>query len=210
MLDVLDADWQEREAQDEADPAPQDIFKLRRNCLLIKYLSNVRGRSSALKRVVGAIFVDGGSEDLRAYPEVFTNETLEIKAQNGQKRKREDDFEHKFGDYNDDEDDLEFESGTPAPSQETDDVHESSLSDPWMGGPESIALRQRILVLVSGIIVKSRIVLISPAFTRCVLHPGRICELCDLVRRLLRQHEATTSTSLLPLIFALSFITDTP
>lgn len=153
MLDVLDADWKEREAQDEADPAPQDIFKLRRNCLLVKYLSDVKGRSSALKRVVGSIFVDGGSEDLRAYPEVFADEILEIKSQNGQKRKREDDFEHKFGDYNDEEDDLEFDSGTPAPSQEIDDGPGSSGPDPWMGGPESIALRQRVLVLVSGMLL---------------------------------------------------------
>jgi hypothetical protein len=149
MLDVLDADWNEREVQDEADEVDQDHSKMRKNSLLVKYLSDVKGRSSALKRVVGSIFVDGGSEDLKTYPEVFANETQEVKSQNGQKRKREDDFEHKFGDYNDEEDDLEFDSGTLAPSQETDDEEESPAPDPWMGGPESITLRQRVLTLVS-------------------------------------------------------------
>jgi hypothetical protein len=185
MLDVLDADWKEREAQDEEDLAPEDIFKLRRSCMLVKYLSDVRGRSSALKKVVGSIFVDGGSEDLRAYPEIFTNETLEIKAQNGQKRKREDDFDHKFGDYNDEEDDLEYDSGTPAPSQETDDENGSSAPDSWMGGPESIALRQRVLVLVSGMLRESMTVLNSLAFARCILPPGRVHRLWNFVRCLL-------------------------
>lgn len=179
MLNVLDADWKEREAQDEKDlqrnSAQKDPFKLRRNCMLVKYLSEVKGRSSRLRRVVGAIFVDGGCEDLRAYPEIFTNETLEPKRQNGQKRKREDDSEHKFGDYNDGEDDLELDSGSPAPSQDTDDGNGTPAPDPWMGGPESIALRQRVLVLVSGILPRSSAILNFLAFTRCILPSGPIC-----------------------------------
>jgi hypothetical protein len=149
MLDVLDADWNEREAQDiAASPEGGDEFRLRKKSILGSYLASVKGgRSTALKRVVGSIFVDGGLRDLRTYPEIYGNETLDIKPPNGQKRKRED--ENNFGDYHNEEDDLEFESGTPTPSQETDDGSTSSVSDPWMGGSESIALRQRLLVLVS-------------------------------------------------------------
>ena len=169
MLDVLDADWKEREAQDVEDLVTEDDYKMRRNSLLLKYLSDVRGRSSALKRVVGSIFVDGGSEDLRAYPEMFPNETLEVKAQNGQKRKRKEDFEHKFGDYNDEEDDLEFDLETPASSQETDDGSGTPTADPWMGGPDSIVLRQRVLTLVSRLLPIRKIVLKSSAFKSCTL-----------------------------------------
>lgn len=151
MLDVLDADWNEREAQDIENLMSEDDFKLRRGSLLVKYLSGAKGRSSGMKRAVGSIFADGGVEDLRAYPEIFDNETLEVKAQNGQKRKREDYPETKFGDYNDENEDLEFDSETPAPSQETDDDSGSAAPDPWMGGSESIILRQRVLVLVSGV-----------------------------------------------------------
>jgi hypothetical protein len=162
MLDVLDADWKEREAQDvedaafkerlKTDPEAKCEYKLLRNSLLVSYLWGVRGRSSALRWVVGAAFVDGSSEDLRAYPEVFQNETKEVKAENGQKRKREDEFQYKFGDYDNEEDNVEFDSaGTPpASSQETDDEDSISTSDPWMGGSESIVLRQRVLALVSG------------------------------------------------------------
>jgi hypothetical protein len=151
MLDVLDADWDEREAQDKAIQEAEKSFKMRKGCLLVRYLSDAKGGSRALERVVGSIFVNGGSADLKAYPEIFANETLEVKAQNGQERKREDEFGHKFGDYNDEEDDLEFDSGSPGPSQETDDGNGDSAPNPWMGGPESIALRQRVLVLVSTV-----------------------------------------------------------
>ena len=147
MLDVLDEDWIARGAQDKANELAGDTFKMRENSLLVKYLSSVKGRSSALKRVIGSIFVDGGSEDLRAYPEVFENETSESRAQSGHKRKREDDF----GDQSDGEDQFGFGSETPLPSQETDDGDWSSGPDPWLGGPESIKLRQRVLTLVSGL-----------------------------------------------------------
>ena len=145
MLEVLDEDWNERGAQDKSNEVAGDAFEMRRNSLLVKYLSSVKGRSSAFKRVVGSIFVDGGSDDLRAYPEVFANETLELKADNRHKRKRE----HDFGDHNDEDGEFEFDSEAPAPSQEADDGNWNSAPDPWLGGPESIKLRQRVLTLVS-------------------------------------------------------------
>jgi hypothetical protein len=160
MLDVLDADWKEREEKDkeesfkatglEEGSEAECQFEMLRNSLLVKYLSDVKGRSSAAKRVVGAAFTDGGPEDLRSYPEVFPNETKEAQTQSGQKRKRGDDFKE-TSDY-DHEDEAAFESSqprdeTPESSQNTTDGVETP--DPWMGGPESIILRQRVLTLVS-------------------------------------------------------------
>jgi len=145
MLDVLDEEWVERQAQDDMNGV-DGSFTMRKNSLLVRYLSGVKGRSSALRRVVGALFVDGGSEDLRAYPEVFMNETLELKkAQSGQKRKREDDLEHTFGEG----DELEFDYEAASPSQKSNDA---LVPDPWIGGFESIKLRQRVLTLVSRIL----------------------------------------------------------
>ena len=151
MLDVLDADWKEREARDTEDAVSEDDFKMRRGSLLVKYLAGAKGRSSGMKRAVGSIFANGGDKDLRAYPEIFDNETLEVKAQNGQKRKREDHSESKFGDYNDEDESLEFDSGTPTPSQEANDDGGVSAPDPWIGGSESIILRQRVLTFVSDV-----------------------------------------------------------
>jgi hypothetical protein len=159
MLDVLDADWQERErldTEDETfqsnikdDPAAVSPFKMLRRCLLVQYLSEVKGRSSPLKRVVRSAFTDGGPESLKEFPEVFPNETKEVK-HNGQKRKRS----NKYGGYDDEDDEDIFDSSeltdqTPEPFQDIDDGEAVPSQDPWLGGTESIALRQRVVTLVS-------------------------------------------------------------
>jgi len=155
MLDVLDADWKEREAQDgetQADPEDQFVYKTVRQSLLVQYLSDTRGRSSAVKRVVRSAFADGGPDSLREFPEVFPNETRELKVQTGQKRKR-DGVEHRFGDYDDDEAESGFESSELADQIEEhfqDDGEDTMPSiDRWLGGTESILLRQRVITLVS-------------------------------------------------------------
>ncbi len=155
MLDVLDADWTEREAQDGLDAANTQIGEdegpLLRKSLLVKYLSDVKGRSSAVKRVVRSAFADGSPESLREFPEVFPNETKELKVQNERKRNRESPVKHHFGDYCDDDaetamDSAELTDQTPEPFQDSDN---ESVVDLWLGGTESIALRQRLLALVS-------------------------------------------------------------
>lgn len=155
MLDVFDADWLERERQDKLAQASQEIgdqeWPLLRKCLLVKYLSDAKGRSSALKRVVRSAFADGSPDSLKEFPEVFPNETKELKAQSGQKRKRANSMKHHFGDYDDEGADTAMDSSeltdqTPEPSQGADDT---PIVDPWLGGTESIALRQRLLALVS-------------------------------------------------------------
>lgn len=135
MLDVLDADWNERKTTG-TDSGVQ-------NSLLVRYLAEAAGRSSAMKRVVRSAFADGSDESLKEFPEVFSNETRELKVQNGQKRKREDPTDREFGNYLDSEGDSEL---TDQVSQDEDDIPEI---DPWIGGPESILLRQRLINLVS-------------------------------------------------------------
>jgi hypothetical protein len=162
MIDVLDADWEEREAQDrEGSPRSPDSAQgpditcqsMRRGALIVKYIADVKGRSSAVKRVVGAAFAAGGVEDLRSYPEVFQNETREFQAQNGQKRKRGDSIRPEFGGFDDDDmDEASFDSSQPTDgNQESsqNSLEEEVTMDPWMGFPDSIILRQRILVMVS-------------------------------------------------------------
>jgi hypothetical protein len=155
MLDVLDADWEEREAQDgetQANPKDQFVYKAVRQSLLVQYLSDTRCRSSAVKRVVRSAFADGGLDSLREFPEVFPNETRELKTQTGQKRKRGG-VEHRFGDYDDDEAESAFESPELADQieehfQEGGEVNMPRI-DRWLGGTESILLRQRVITLVS-------------------------------------------------------------
>lgn len=136
MLDVLDTDWNERSSTGSDSGTV--------NSLLVKYLSEAKGRSSAMKRVVRSAFADGTPDSLKEFSEIFANETKELKPQNGQKRKRDSPVKHEFGDYNYDEAESELTEGT---SQDEDDID----VNPWMGGPESIMLRQRVVTLVSGI-----------------------------------------------------------
>lgn len=181
MLDVLDADWKEREREDADDkgfksrmktnPDVECEYKSLEKSLLVQYVSGVKGRSSAMKRVVRSAFADGGSESLREYPEVFQNETKELKLQTGQKRKRDDRVKRQYEDYNGEEvDEAAFDGpqltdGTPEPSQATNDE-----GDPWLGGTESIILRQRVLTLVSS--VSERITNFSNIFSSHVWRPS--------------------------------------
>jgi hypothetical protein len=156
MLDVLDADWRERDRQDSLNSGASkhigdEAESSLRKCLLVKYLAEAKGRSSAVKRIVRSAFADGGPDSLREFPEVFQNEIKDLQAHRGQKRKREDPMDQNFCYYDDEDaetavDSSELTDQTPEPSQDNDDL---SAIDPWLGGTESIALRQRFLALVS-------------------------------------------------------------
>ena len=162
MLDVLDADYREREAQDKEihqnklkeDPIAQLDRINGRECLAVKYLANVKGKSTALRRVVGAIFTDGGADDLRSYPEVFENETQEPRSEKDRKRKRAETLNDEFDEFDDDaQDDQSLPSSqlgdaTPPPSSQATDNGDVA-PDPYMGGPEAIILRLRVMSLVS-------------------------------------------------------------
>lgn len=162
MLDVLEEDWRERKEQDlndeshqsrlQQNPEAQCSYTKLRKSIAVEYLSDVKGRSSAIKRVVGAAFTDGGTDDLRIYPEVFQNESVTFKPKNGHKRKRGDEIDQDFGDFyaaneGDASSPPKSENSTPEPSQSSGDGE--LAPDPWLGGPESIVLRQRVIALVS-------------------------------------------------------------
>ncbi|KAH6713647.1 hypothetical protein BKA61DRAFT_674267 [Leptodontidium sp. MPI-SDFR-AT-0119] len=157
MLDVLDADWAEREKQDQARPCAEgddenneESWELRRQSLLVKYLSDAVDKSHAMKRVVRSAFADGDAESLKDFPEIFPNETKQPKYQSGQKRKRDDPTGKMFGTH-DEEDEAEFESeGTPESSQ--DDGADGNMSgEAWLGDMDSVALRQRVVMLLSRV-----------------------------------------------------------
>lgn len=165
MLDVLDADWLERERQDgEAGAAldtgsldGEDEHKMRRQSLLVSYLSQAATSSSTMKRVVRSAFADGGKESLLEFKPVFENETKVVKHQNGQKRKRDGPVDRVIGDYGDigEEVDVTYDSSGSTPEHAQDDDDEAGLrSDASLGGMESIMLRQRVITLVRNAIYR--------------------------------------------------------
>jgi hypothetical protein len=153
ILDVLDADWEERRKLDADDPGGNDGHI--KGSLIVEYLSEVRGRSTAVKRVVASAFTDGGELDRKAFPEVYPNETLRKQPGTGTRRKRIEDFKNGFEDFEDSEDDDEEFDFAALADEEMPSSQASQLSedgelqpDPWLGGSESIVLRQRILTQV--------------------------------------------------------------
>ncbi|TVY19046.1 hypothetical protein LARI1_G002029 [Lachnellula arida] len=155
MLDVLDADWKERERLDRESMDGVDgecDFTMVRKGLLMKYLSEVGGKSSAMRRVVRSVFADAGPDSLKEFPEVFEDE---LKDRNMLKRKRADTMDHKFGDYeeeaeisDDDSSPMRADDEGEGEDEDEDEMH-IPLVDPYLGGTESIALRQRVLTLLS-------------------------------------------------------------
>jgi ribosomal protein S21 len=194
MLDVLKADWDERARLDteenksrSLDPRIASAQTQLKNSILLEYLPERGGSSTALRRVVKSIFADGSVEAMRAYPEVFENETRERNRQAGTKRKREQ-KEHKveidednYGDYIGDDEceegDPTFDASqpTPPPSRDQDDAR-SQIADysAVMGGPEAIVLRLRLLALVSHLSGFCDLILRIPAIFSIRYSPRRL------------------------------------
>jgi hypothetical protein len=188
MLDVLDADWEQRTRLDNAASEKQgensdaeEIFTQRENSLLLKYLSDHNGRAN-VKRIVKSLFADGTVEYLKMFPEVFKNETKARKVDGSLKRKRDQkvDIEHdSYGDYlRNEENDLVDTSSSPAPpsSAPTDDADTTAADElsermATLGGPESIELRQRVMALVSTTHEIHGPQLTKKAFACILLHP---------------------------------------
>ncbi|KAG9230388.1 hypothetical protein BJ875DRAFT_158071 [Amylocarpus encephaloides] len=150
MLDVLDKDYLEREKLEEnVGSGLENPGTSLSSCLLVRYLSEVNGRSIAMKRIVRSVFSNGSFESLKEFPEVYRNETKEAKSENVLKRKRVDSIpQQTFGDYEDGLDDDDLESPDEDFSDEDED---GAPSISGLGGVESIALRQRIVGLLSRV-----------------------------------------------------------
>ncbi|RFU34507.1 hypothetical protein B7463_g1826, partial [Scytalidium lignicola] len=164
MLDVLDRDWIERESRDREtgqssfgsgiDPEDEQPESMLAKSLLIRYLSDVRGSSSAIRRVVRAAFANGGPDDLRAYPEIFKEETKDSEIQANQKGKRQYEYQARLSweSANNDED-VAMSSRVSEFGEScytySDDETAMTARAAILGGAESIGLRQRVLALLS-------------------------------------------------------------
>lgn len=149
MLDVLEADWAEREREDhEAHELKNDWgadceFPRLEESLLVLYLADARGRSAGIRRIIRSTFANGDHDALKAYPAVFDNEERSY-----QKRKfGEDDAQFRFN-IQGDGDDMATSRG---PLDEVEDMDEEEVARASvLGGIEAVHLRQRILGLVSA------------------------------------------------------------
>ncbi|KAK2628010.1 hypothetical protein QTJ16_002656 [Diplocarpon rosae] len=155
MLDVLERDWVEREWQDVEDErlggraessGHEHEFQMLPQSLLGSYLSGAANRSSAMKRVVRCAFSDGSTESLREFPEVFPHETRELTPEPGGKRQGGEAAMHEtFSDAPDDEAEVTSEACELRDPSSAPPPGGKMPGDEWLGGTESMALRQRVI-----------------------------------------------------------------
>lgn len=157
MLDVLEADWNERERLDrEAHGANgktgDEPLTSRRESMILMYMDQQENRQAGFKRIMKALFADGGSLSSSSFPEVFEKEARGPR-KGSKKRKREQvlDLENdKFGDYFDDASMSSGVSEPPTPQKPRDTRKEVSFGSSNPGLAESVALRLRLFKLLSA------------------------------------------------------------
>ncbi|KAM0559558.1 hypothetical protein ACHAPJ_004082 [Fusarium lateritium] len=158
MLDVLEADWNERERRDkEAQQANGPESELPRTSrdesIIVMYMEQQNGRQNGAKGFIKALFADGSEISSSAFREVFDKEPRGPRKQ-PKKRKREQvlDLENdKFGDYFDDESMSSGVSEPPTPQKPKDTRKLGTAGAHPPGLVESVNLRFRLFKLLSAV-----------------------------------------------------------
>ena len=106
MCEVLEDDWNERKRQAESDE------QVLQQSLIFRYIEGESGGRGRNRRILRAIFADGGASSANEFRQVFHNELKQLKRNPENVKKREAEVnidEDEFGDYltkdDDDEDD---------------------------------------------------------------------------------------------------------
>lgn len=160
MLDVLEKDLHERyrldcEAHSRAGGQEGDgqcKFDLLKESILAGYVTQRGGRSGGLKWVMKSIFADGSKSSNTIFQEIWYKEHKGVSRNLFNKRKREKVNIEKgqFGGYMDDESIYSSQtSEPPTPQKRRTSSGEEELQALEPAYVESIALRQRVFVLLS-------------------------------------------------------------
>ncbi|PHH79741.1 hypothetical protein CDD82_2198 [Ophiocordyceps australis] len=150
MLDAMETDWYEREALDAKDWAgAKPRLEWRRESMIWMYMNQ---DGCSLKRIVRALFALGDKLSRSAFGQVFDKEH-KTAHKPSRKRKRDtvlDLEKDKFGDYFDDESMSSSISEPPTPQKPHKSAKQASYASSNPGLVDSVALRQRLFVLVSA------------------------------------------------------------
>ncbi|KAE8383496.1 hypothetical protein BDV26DRAFT_251055 [Aspergillus bertholletiae] len=185
MCEVLEDDWNERKRMRDRTPNSDD--KVLKDSLIFRYITETTAGHGRDRRMLRAIFADGGSASANEFREVFAHELKKAK-QDKNTKKREVQVninEDQYGDYltndddssdndnndnkNDNKNDLDTapkrptrQSKRPRRGTRAKDTKSTDAADPTStvyalsdvsshGGFESLALRQRLLHLLSAV-----------------------------------------------------------
>ena len=162
MIDVLERDWEDRvigfgegEAVEESKEDPRE------KSMIVRYLNPDEGSAGRERKIIRAVFADGGPKALGEFTELWKNETKERK-KDGDIKKMETKIDietDNYGDYMDEDEDSDLEDIDPdslgnvhqSRLHETDSI--SSLVDiaEALGGMEALTLRLLILSHLSTV-----------------------------------------------------------
>lgn len=154
MLDVFEEDWKVRELQDmESDDEEED--EQRAKSMIVRSLSAEDVMTGRERKIVRAIFADGGSRPAAEFPEIWKNETKERKqgAETKKMPTKIDIEADNYGDYMDEDEDSDLEASDPNPAE----ARSGSLTKPLtdlstpLGGTAALNLRLRFLSLLSTV-----------------------------------------------------------
>ncbi|KAF9877338.1 hypothetical protein CkaCkLH20_05038 [Colletotrichum karsti] len=185
MLEVLDADYEERKRMDEAAQTPdrkKAAVENRREAMIVTYIKQrAQYNRQGLKTILQAVLADGYSKSLAAFPEIFNKETKGLPSEDTKRRRMItlDIDNDQFGDYFDDdlvESEPESQPGTPntpatprTPSRKAGNPVTSDVA-------ESIPLRLRLFNLLAKVSME-----IPKDFFQ--KHDDYVKELCTLLRQ---------------------------
>ncbi|KAG8665992.1 hypothetical protein FPOAC2_11078 [Fusarium poae] len=158
MLEVLEADWDERERRDkEAQQANGPESEMprtsREDSIIVMYMNQQNGSQNGARGFIKALFADGSEISSLAYREVFDKEPKGPRKES-KKRKREQvlDLENdKFGDYFDDESMSSGVSEPPTPQKPKDSRKLGTAGVHAPGFVESVNIRLRLFSLLSAV-----------------------------------------------------------
>ncbi|GKT97861.1 hypothetical protein FLAG1_00139 [Fusarium langsethiae] len=158
MLEVLEADWNERERRDieaqQANGPESEIPRTsREDSIIFMYMNQQNGRQNGARGFVKALLADGSEISSSAYREVFDKEPKGPRKES-KKRKREQvlDLENdKFGDYFDDESMSSGVSEPPTPQKPKDSRKLGTAGVHAPGFVESVNIRLRLFSLLSAV-----------------------------------------------------------
>ncbi|EHK24620.1 uncharacterized protein TRIVIDRAFT_30550 [Trichoderma virens Gv29-8] len=155
MLDVLDADWDERERRDKEDhetngQVGDEPTMWRAESMIIMYMDQKDGRHSGPKAIMKALFAYNGSVSSSSFQAIFDKEHKGPRRR-VKKRKRDavlDLANDQFGDYFDEDDSIS--SGVSEPGTPQKQRAKAGGSGIGAGMTESIHLRLRLFRLLSA------------------------------------------------------------
>jgi len=158
MIEVLEKDWDIRgEEIGNSDKDKDDDHNPREQSMIVMYLSSEGATTNREKKILRAVFADASPRTLAEFPEVWRNETKELK-KDGAVKKREariDIEEDNYGDYMEEDEDSDLEdnlNSPPTPSFLTlvNSTSTTNVANP-LGGMDAIILRLRLLSLLSTV-----------------------------------------------------------